>query len=47
MAVGLLALRAGRPLPPRNIWLWQYATSRRDAGSIPYEVIGFFNSPNP
>jgi hypothetical protein len=24
-----------------------YATSRKVAGSIPDEVIGFFNSPNP
>jgi hypothetical protein len=24
-----------------------YATSRKVTGSIPYEVIGFFNLPNP
>jgi hypothetical protein len=28
-------------------WLRQHATSRKVAGSIPNEVIGFFNSPNP
>jgi hypothetical protein len=27
--------------------LRHYATSRKVAGSIPYEVIGFFNWPNP
>jgi hypothetical protein len=28
-------------------WLRQYATSRKVAGSIPDEAIGFFNRPNP
>jgi hypothetical protein len=28
-------------------WLSHYATSRKVAGSIPDEVIGFFNRPNP
>jgi hypothetical protein len=28
-------------------WLRQYGTSRKAAGSISDEVIGFFNSPNP
>jgi hypothetical protein len=28
-------------------WLRHYATSRRVAGSIPDEVTGFLNSPNP
>jgi hypothetical protein len=28
-------------------WLRHYATSRNVAGSIPDEVIGFFNWPNP
>jgi hypothetical protein len=28
-------------------WLRHYATSRKVAGSIPDEVIGFFNGPNP
>jgi hypothetical protein len=28
-------------------WLRHYATSRKVAGSIPDEVIGFFNLPNP
>jgi hypothetical protein len=28
-------------------WLRHYATSRKVAGSIPEEVIGFFNWPNP
>jgi hypothetical protein len=28
-------------------WLWHYATSRKVAGSIPNEVIGLFNLPNP
>jgi hypothetical protein len=28
-------------------WLMHYATSRKVAGSIPHEVIGFFNLPNP
>jgi hypothetical protein len=28
-------------------WLRHYATSRKLAGSIPDEVIGFFNWPNP
>jgi hypothetical protein len=28
-------------------WLRHYATSRKVAGSIPDEVIGFFNWPNP
>jgi hypothetical protein len=27
-------------------WEWHYATSRKVAGSIPDEVIGFFSSPN-
>jgi hypothetical protein len=26
---------------------WHYATNRQVAGSIPDEVIGFFNWPNP
>jgi hypothetical protein len=28
-------------------WLRHYATSRKVAGSIPDEVIGFFNWPHP
>jgi hypothetical protein len=28
-------------------WLRHYATSRKVAGSIPDEVIGFLNLPNP
>jgi hypothetical protein len=28
-------------------WLRHYATNRKAAGSIPDEVIGFFNWPNP
>jgi hypothetical protein len=28
-------------------WLSHYATSQKVAVSIPNEVIGFFNSPNP
>jgi aspartate carbamoyltransferase regulatory subunit len=28
-------------------WLRHYATIRKVAGSIPDEVIGFFNCPNP
>jgi hypothetical protein len=28
-------------------WLRHYAASRKVAGSIPVEVIGFFNWPNP
>jgi hypothetical protein len=28
-------------------WLRHYATSRKVAGSIPDEVVGFFNLPNP
>jgi hypothetical protein len=28
-------------------WLRHYATSQKVAGSIPNEVIGFFNSANP
>jgi hypothetical protein len=35
---------------PRNSvvsWLRHYATSRKVAGSIPDEIIGFFNWPNP
>jgi hypothetical protein len=28
-------------------WLRHYATSRKDTGSIPDEVIGFFNWTNP
>jgi hypothetical protein len=28
-------------------WLRQYATSQKVAGSIPDEVTGLFNSPNP
>jgi hypothetical protein len=28
-------------------WLRHYATGRKVAGSIPDEVIGFFNWPNP
>jgi hypothetical protein len=28
------------------VWLRHYATSRKIAGSIPDEVIGFFNLPN-
>jgi hypothetical protein len=28
-------------------WLRHYATSPKVVGSIPYEVIGFFNWPNP
>jgi hypothetical protein len=28
-------------------WLGHYATSRKVAGSIPDEVIGIFNWPNP
>jgi hypothetical protein len=28
-------------------WLRHYATSRKVAGSIPDEVIGYFNLPNP
>jgi hypothetical protein len=31
----------------RRSWLLHYATSRQVAGSIPDEVIGFFNWPNP
>jgi hypothetical protein len=34
-------------LTPRPSWLRHYATSRKVAGSIPDEVTGFFNSPNP
>jgi hypothetical protein len=30
-----------------RIWLRQYATSRKVAGSIPDKVIAFFNCPNP
>jgi hypothetical protein len=30
-----------------HIWLRHYATSRKVAGRIPYEVIGFLNCPNP
>jgi hypothetical protein len=30
-----------------NSWLRKYATSWKDAGSIPDEVIFFFNLPNP
>jgi hypothetical protein len=29
------------------VWLRHYATSQKVAGSIPNEVIGFFNCPNP
>jgi hypothetical protein len=28
-------------------WLRHYATSRKVASSIPDEVVGFFNLPNP
>jgi hypothetical protein len=28
-------------------WLMHYATRRKVAGSIPDDVIGFFNGPNP
>jgi hypothetical protein len=28
-------------------WMWHYVTSRKFASSIPDEVIGFFNWPNP
>jgi hypothetical protein len=31
----------------KNIIVKQYATSRKVTGSIPCEVIGFFNWPNP
>jgi hypothetical protein len=40
-------------LPPTNghkrwrSWLRHYATSRKVAGLIPDEVIGFFSGPNP
>jgi hypothetical protein len=28
-------------------WLRYYSTSQKVAGKTPYEVIGFFNRPNP
>jgi hypothetical protein len=31
----------------KNSWLWHYAKSQKVAGSIPDEVTGFFNWPNP
>jgi hypothetical protein len=30
-----------------NTWSYNYAASRNDAGSIPYEVIEFFGRSNP
>jgi hypothetical protein len=32
---------------PEHSWLRHYATSQTAAGSIPDEVTGFFNGPNP
>jgi hypothetical protein len=31
----------------QHVWLRHYATSRKVAGLIPDEIIGFFNWPNP
>jgi len=31
----------------RRSWLRHCTTSRKDAGSFPYEVVGIFHLPNP